>query len=205
MDNNKNDAEPLPLIKVVTKDNFEHKLDLGFHCYEVMPGSPEEKELNKRLKPEVYLAMDQADRYLGTGKDMEASDDSCYAVIPVLEFLKGKPWNNMALNFVQALRPSMLRVTYGEIQCDSRRWRVTVYLESEGSMIKRIEQEVTAGALGVRYGHDLHAYMHGYGPSPCAPTAIINTRALRALKLQSELQELEDSSLEAVMPETEEK
>lgn len=187
MDNDKNDAEPIPLIQVVEVDEPSRKLKTGFFVTDVRPGSPEEAELDEKLKPEVYLATDEADRYFGShGDALQPVGASCYPVIPVLEFLWGKPWNNMALNFIQALRPSMLRVTQGEVTCDSRTWRVTVYLESDNRTIKRIEQEVVAGALGIRFGSDLHCYMEGREPPAHYPSVIINTRALRALEKLSE-------------------
>ena len=78
-----------------------------------------------------------------------------YTSIPVLEFLKGKPWNNMALNFVSALRPSGIRVTRDEITSDAVSWRVTVYLEDDDRTIQRIEQEVSVGLIGCTCGHDV--------------------------------------------------
>lgn len=61
--------------------------------------------------------------------------------IKVLPELTGKPWNENALHLVHALRPSSIRVTTGEIKCDSRTWRVTVYINEE-NIIQEIEQEV---------------------------------------------------------------
>ncbi|WP_417744765.1 hypothetical protein [Rosistilla oblonga] len=62
--------------------------------------------------------------------------------IYVLDNLTGKPWNNVALGYVHSLRPSSIRVTTGEITCDARAWRVTVFLDIDGVTIQRISQEV---------------------------------------------------------------
>lgn len=68
-----------------------------------------------------------------------------YTVLPVLQFLWGHPWNDLALCYVHSLRPSSLRVTGGEITCDSRTWRVTVFLKDDLRTIDRIEQAVEVG------------------------------------------------------------
>lgn len=67
----------------------------------------------------------------------------CSPNLPVLEFLKGKPWGNLALACVTSLRPSMIRVLTPDMaeKCDSVPWRVTVYL-SEGHLVRSVYQEV---------------------------------------------------------------
>jgi hypothetical protein len=64
--------------------------------------------------------------------------------IKVLEFLKGKPWNDVALGFVHSLRPTSIRVTDGTIKLDARPWRVTVTVD-EKDIIQEITQEVVVG------------------------------------------------------------
>lgn len=97
-----------------------------------------------------------ADRYFGShGLDAEPSRNIIWTVIPQLEFLWGQPWNNLALNYVMALRPSAIRVSNGCITLDCFNWRVTVYLEDDNRTIKRIEQECNAGSIGACCGHDL--------------------------------------------------
>lgn len=84
--------------------------------------------------------------------------------INVLAFLNGKPWDDLALGYVHALRPSSIRVTEGIIKLDARVWRVTVYIDKD-NIIETIEQEVEVGlpenvangeALGIalKYGID---------------------------------------------------
>lgn len=76
------------------------------------------------------------------------------AVIYPLEFLHGAPWDDLALAWVSALRPSRVRVISDAEQCDSQVWRVTVYV-SDGT-ITSIMQEVSVGLpISVEHGHDL--------------------------------------------------
>lgn len=54
-----------------------------------------------------------------------------FAVFPVLQFLTGRPWDDLALNAVHSLRPSQIRVTEDETKMNARLWRVTVYIRRE--------------------------------------------------------------------------
>jgi len=64
-----------------------------------------------------------------------------WKTIKVLEFLNNKPWDEVALAYVHALRPSSIRVTTGGIYLDARVWRVTVYVD-DNDIIQSITQEV---------------------------------------------------------------
>lgn len=64
--------------------------------------------------------------------------------IEVLPRLKGKPFDNLALAWLHALRPSSIRVSHGTICCDSQRWRVTVWLDDK-ELITKVTQEVEIG------------------------------------------------------------
>ena len=92
----------------------------------------------------------QHDDYRGMhGKRYEQPDKIGYAEFPVLTFLVGQPWDELALRCVHSLRPSMIRVTEGEETTDSQPWRVTVCLERDGHTIARIKQEVeVSGGTG---------------------------------------------------------
>jgi len=73
----------------------------------------------------------------------ETSDLSTLT-LPVLPNLIGKKWDETALAYVYSLRPSLLRVvdsTINAFSLDSRPWRVTVVLGTNG-LIESIEQEV---------------------------------------------------------------
>jgi hypothetical protein len=74
----------------------------------------------------------------------------------VLPELYGRPWDVRAMNLIDALRPSRVRVSAGELKTDSFPWRVTVMLDGAGlGIIKWIEQEVTVGLRGgFENGHD---------------------------------------------------
>lgn len=68
-----------------------------------------------------------------------------FTSIKVLEFLDGKPWDDVALGYVHALRPSHIRVTEGMVQCDAQQWRVTVFVKEGTNIIESISQEITVG------------------------------------------------------------
>ena len=76
----------------------------------------------------------------------EEPSEYSYLCLDVLPFLKGMLWDDLALAYVHSLRPSSIRVTDGCIKCDSRVWRVTVFVD-ENNIITNIEQEVKVGLL----------------------------------------------------------
>ncbi len=79
------------------------------------------------------------------GKVFEPFNRRGYCSIPVLEFLKGREWNDVALAYVHALRPTRIRVIEdGRTQMNSENWRVTIYL-AEDKTIKSLFQEVEVG------------------------------------------------------------
>jgi hypothetical protein len=94
-------------------------------------------------------------RYNGRGADYEHPAMTGFTTIPILEFLNGMPWDQRALNFIHATNPSTIRVSHGEVTCDFRLRRVTVFLWDDGLLIKRIEQEVEVGLDGYRNTPDL--------------------------------------------------
>lgn len=87
-----------------------------------------------------------------------------YVCIPVLEILKGYPWDDVALAYVHGINPTHIRVVKaGEgVQMDAQTGRVTVYTGEEGE-IRRIEQEIRVGLPeGVENGQALqHALAYG--------------------------------------------
>jgi len=88
--------------------------------------------------------------------------------IKVLDFLNGKQWDDIALGYVHALRPSSIRVTKGTIKLDARVWRVTVYI-NEDNVINYISQEVVVGLPdGVAHGDALNdALNYGIDSPQC--------------------------------------
>ena len=110
----------------------------------------------RRADAEAMNATNVADKFIGVhGEIPDQTSSLVYTEIPVLHFLWGRPWNNMALNYVMGLRPYRIRVTTGECTADACLWRVTVFLERDKRTIKRIEQEVQTWGIGCRYGADL--------------------------------------------------
>lgn len=79
-----------------------------------------------------------------------------YLSLPVLQFLWGQPWDDLALNLVHSLQPSALRVIYwgGVEKTDAIRQRVTIYLNKDDT-IRSMEQEVNVGLVGQSNGHTL--------------------------------------------------
>jgi len=101
--------------------------------------------------------MNELDQYLGChGRPYQKCDRVGYTSMPVLHFLTGLPLNELTMNYLEALRPSALRVVKGshEITCDAQCWRVTVYLKDDGT-IESIEQEVAVGLRHCEHGYDL--------------------------------------------------
>lgn len=84
---------------------------------------------------------------------------SGYATFPVLQFLEGRPWDQLALNAVHSLRPSQIRVTDGMVKDNAVTWRVTVFVNrtADGgkATIRRVEQEVEVCLYGCEHGADL--------------------------------------------------
>lgn len=81
--------------------------------------------------------------------------------ITVLPELTGKPWDEVSLAYVLALRPSKIRVCTTGCHCDSMRWRVTVWMKDD--KINRVEQEVRVWLPdGIAHGSALkHALRYG--------------------------------------------
>lgn len=101
---------------------------------------------------------DKADKFFGTqGSEVDKLRNKVWTSLRQLEFLSGQPWNNLALNYIMALRPSKIRVIKhgGMITCDALTWRVTVVLKEDNRTIDYIEQECEVGSIGANCGQDL--------------------------------------------------
>lgn len=84
------------------------------------------------------------DYFSSQGRQYEPETDRHgFLSIEVLGFLIGKPWDEVALAYVSALRPSYIRVIRhdGGQTMDAMQDRVTVHLREDG-MIGEIEQSV---------------------------------------------------------------
>lgn len=83
-----------------------------------------------------------------------------YAVIKVLPILIGKVFDMKALDLIHSLRPSVIRVTSGEVKTDVHLWRVTITVDNL-NIIKDIYQEVEVGCgSGFEHGHALMEYFY---------------------------------------------
>lgn len=80
--------------------------------------------------------------------------------LPILQFLVGHPWDQLALNFVHAVRPCAIRVigTGGCKKTDARQGRVTVLVLGAEDRIVSISQECSVG-LEPDYEHGHHLWL----------------------------------------------
>jgi hypothetical protein len=91
----------------------------------------------------------------GVHYDPRAGGRYSYQSIKALTLLTGHQWNDVALGFVHALRPSSIRVVRAEETCDARPGRVTVYVDANNN-ITSIRQECEVWLPeGIENGHDL--------------------------------------------------
>lgn len=92
--------------------------------------------------------------------ELQKPKSTSYAVIKVLPVLIGRTFNLKALDLIHSLRPSILRVTSGEVKCDSYLWRVTITIDNS-NVIKDIVQEVEVSCdSGFEHGHALMEYFY---------------------------------------------
>lgn len=85
---------------------------------------------------------------------------SGYCTMRVLPELIGRKLDGMALGWIQALNPRGIRVTTGEVKCDSVVGRVTVVVDDR-DIIMCIEQEVQVGLPpGVPNGGAMFEYLY---------------------------------------------
>jgi len=73
---------------------------------------------------------------------VEMGKSYSFTSFQILEFLTGKPWDEVALACCTAFRPTYIRVTEGIINLDARTGRITVYIDENTKLIKKITQEV---------------------------------------------------------------
>lgn len=68
-------------------------------------------------------------------------DCSSYTTISILEFLNGKLWDEVALAYVLAMKPSVLRVTTDAVSLDGDTNRITIFV-NEDNTIRQIRKEI---------------------------------------------------------------
>lgn len=84
-------------------------------------------------KPETFICRQ--------GVTPEREDCNSYWCPKMLPELNGLPWCDTTMKAVLSLTPTSIRVTTGEITCDARIGRVTVFVDSD-NLITKIEQEL---------------------------------------------------------------
>jgi len=134
------DLDYMPTRKDVEASPDDKPLKLGFACH----------------------MLNHGDEYSPTTGNMHDTDyigkyevPMGYTSIDVLPFLTGKPYDNLAWNWILALRPSCVRECRdGWVTLDACSNRVTIYIGKD-NLIERISQEVSVGLIGVHHGHDL--------------------------------------------------
>ncbi len=90
--------------------------------------------------------MKTAKDYDWKGSGFEPFPSCKFAMIPIARELWGREWNDDALSFLHAFRPSGISVTTGEVLTVARQWWITVTVNDKGLMTK-IEQEARIGML----------------------------------------------------------
>ena len=98
--------------------------------------------------------------YLGVGEGQQPEFKRFpmggFTIIRPLAFLHGRKWDDLALGFIHALRPSSVRVVKTGAWLNSSNWRVTVWLNADDT-IRVIEQEVAVGLPeGIQNGHEMN-------------------------------------------------
>jgi len=163
------DGQP---CEYVERDKEKHLLE--FFAYETVGvAGTDIGALNRRLKEK-----DDAEYYKGgNGKRLEHCGCEGVTSIEVLEFLKGLPYDNLIVAWLYSLHPSVIRVSYGEVCCDSYRDRVTVWLNADDT-VQKITQEVTVG-YGCGYDIEQITEARKRGSEPVPFSGVIgNTKGL---------------------------
>ena len=92
-------------------------------------------------------------------KPYEPPNSIGYLSLPILHFLVGRTWDQVALNFVHAVNPSFIRVVVGfeeEARDDLFNRGVTVRIDKDWK-ITSIDQECEVGLEG-GYDHGQHLW-----------------------------------------------
>jgi len=108
-----------------------------------------------------------------------------FTVQEILPELRGKPWNNLALDAVLMFRPCGIRVTKDGATCDAMTNRVTVWLEKDDKTIRKIDMEMSPAGIGVKTGVDFDRKMSGEELPPASdePIVYINEYAISKIKI----------------------
>jgi hypothetical protein len=114
---------------------------VDFFAFERTPDPVEDQKVLDALWERLHQKTD-VDKYRDTqGVAFEPPPESGYAVIEVLQHLKGLPLCDMVMAHVRGLRPSSVRVTSGFMTADAETWRVTITVD-DNDVVTKIEQEI---------------------------------------------------------------
>ena len=137
----------------------EKPLEFGFVCHILSHGDKYDETLGKQQEFDWVGNMD--------------TPHGIYTKVEILEFLKGRVYNNLAWNWIIAMRPAGVILSLGMSDMICRTNWITVWVEDKNlakdeyrfdkeykpnkdTIIKRITMEVNPGQIGVHNGHDLH-------------------------------------------------
>jgi hypothetical protein len=149
--------------EVIQKDS-DH---IGFECHILKHGDK---------YPDPTGNMNDTD-YIGNYNIPKSSTS-----IDVLPFLIGKPYNNLAWNWIVGLRPSQVRVSTGIVHLDCYPNRITIFIDKD-NIIKSIQQEISVGCIGVHHAHDLEMATNdpSYKQETYVNSIIINKKVMEKL------------------------
>lgn len=114
------------------------------------------------MRPTVGKCEEESKKYLSTHSVVPSYTGSYgFCVLPVLPYLIGRRWDDIALAFVSSLKPESIRVTQGETKTDAITGRVTIYVD-QNYLIQEIFQEASVWLPdGVEHGDDLMSRIDG--------------------------------------------
>lgn len=136
--------------------------------YAHTPTEDEERETIAELLQKMQ-GTDLVDKYRSHHyKPWEEDPCSGYTVLGVLPQFAGKRLDNSLVAYLHTLRPSCVRISYGEVTTDSKPWRVTVIIEKRDGVdyIRDISQEVCIGFGSGYHVENTYRHLHEGGPSP---------------------------------------
>ncbi len=123
---------------------------LNFSTYEAVPDEKTHAQELDELRAKLLNSRERIDAFVGqsshqdhdrTGKLLAEGTYGGYTTVDVLPELIGLPLSDLVYAWLMSLRPSSIRITRGEVHCDSRTWRVTVTVDDK-DVITAISQEV---------------------------------------------------------------
>lgn len=117
---------------------------LEFFTYEKLPKAEEQQNEVDALAVRLKQKTD-CDKYRDAqGHPFGMPSTRGYLSIDVLQFLWKQPLNDLVLAYVAGLHPSYLRISKGEVTCDSLNDRVTIIVDDH-DVVQSITQSVTVG------------------------------------------------------------